>query len=760
MMVEKEYRYITQFVYDNLKSGKSVDNRSINTACASNGIDFEHNMQKVKESVEIAMFRCAKYIATDNAKTTRQKYDAIIDLYNRQPIVGAKKTLSQMVKQQYSTSLPVAFLMSEFVKGDGNRERKYFEPSAGNGFLTIALPQENTICNEIDDFRLQNLREEHYQKVINQDGRNKFDYEKSFDGVVMNPPFLKEINAMIFNALDTMKDDGRCAILRDDWNQFENYYGTMQRKKNNTFFDKLFAEYNVVKIINLDANKVYSKQGTNFYMQVILIDGRRPVVKDDSINRVFNPDVDKIDLAGFEELWEYFSPYFTDVIGVEETKEDEKRDESFNTDLKDANGETIYVYDIVSEVKNDKIKYQVQGYGVNTSSLYCRNLNNLKYIYLPSKSIVLKEKDTHKFKKGDLVRVEGRDGVFVINRYDGDFAYPPHYTIKKKGSDYVDPIWVYERDLILFGVRHELQEKEIKLLSNWNVLTPKDIQYLKDCGYEDNDMIQIDEIANIAEYNLAKIPETKCDIEKFEKLSKKVSFDNAIKHINRNTVIAGIARLAFHGWSGSVFRGNDTYTLELYVPKSYWFNGLSGIDDDVIKRIENIHKASDTIYKWLSNNKSGRFNIKLPRFVESKISRMIGRNVSIHTIDSNGIRHSIKNHGVKGRKLDENSMPIPNEYYMLIPYIMVCPDSIEKGSDDNNRQSIRFKKNISKGIIIVVEKESRINTDVFETINMWGTLSDVVNAKNPNIHVQNVLISTSDVAKIIKDAEIAIIKDK
>ena len=37
---------------------------------------------------------------------------------------------------------------------------------------------------------------------------------------------------------------------------------------------------------------------------------------------------------------------------------------------------------------------------------------------------------------------------------------------------------------------------------------------------------------------------------------------------------------------------------------------------------------------------------------------------------------------------------------------------------------------------------------------------DVVNAKSPNIHVRNVAISTSDVANIIKDAELAIIKDE
>ena len=124
---------------------------------------------------------------------------------------------------QYSTALPISFLMSQFVNR-GDRDALYFEPSAGNGFLTIALPQSQTVVNEIDQLRYDNLRLEHYRKVTRQDGRQPFyEYERRCDGVVTNPPFIKEIDTMIFNALDTMKDNGRAAILRDGNNMFENY---------------------------------------------------------------------------------------------------------------------------------------------------------------------------------------------------------------------------------------------------------------------------------------------------------------------------------------------------------------------------------------------------------------------------------------------------------------------------------------------------------------------------------------------------------
>ena len=306
---------ITAYIENTLKDGGTTDNRKIRSVCEQNGIDLDTNISKVKEAVEIGLMHLARSIAQSD-KTLRQKYDELIDLYNRQPYVGTKKTLKQMVLQQYSTPLPIAFLMSEFVKGQSNSSL-YFEPSAGNGFLTIALPQENTICNEIDRYRLENLKNEHYRKVSEQDARQPFEYNRIFDGVVTNPPFLKgqETNTMIFNALETMKDSGRCAILRDGNAQFTDYAGTKLRSSFTGFYDRLFQEYNVVKIININAKKIYAKQGTSFFMHIILINGRRAkkLSDNDSMHRVYNPDIDKIDLAGFEELWEYFSPYFTEI---------------------------------------------------------------------------------------------------------------------------------------------------------------------------------------------------------------------------------------------------------------------------------------------------------------------------------------------------------------------------------------------------------------------------------------------------------------
>lgn len=330
---------ITKYIENTLSNGGTTDNRKIRSVCEQNGIDLDTNITKVKEAVEIGLMHLARSIAQSD-KTLRQKYDELIDLYNRQPYVGTKKTLKQMVLQQYSTPLPIAFLMSEFVKGQSNSSL-YFEPSAGNGFLTIALPQENTICNEIDRYRLDNLKNEHYRKVSEQDARQPFEYNRIFDGVVTNPPFLKgqETNTMIFNALETMKDSGRCAILRDGNAQFTDYAGTKLRSSFTGFYDKLFQEYNVVKIININSKKIYAKQGTSFFMHIILINGRRAkkLSDNDSMHRVYNTEIDKIDLAGFEELWQYFLPYISenDTSSTEVFDERETMRMAFNHLIKE-----------------------------------------------------------------------------------------------------------------------------------------------------------------------------------------------------------------------------------------------------------------------------------------------------------------------------------------------------------------------------------------------------------------------------------------
>ena len=178
--------------------------------------------------------------------------------------------------------------------------------------------------------------------------------------------------------------------------------------------------------------------------------------------------------------------------------------------------------------------------------------------------------------------------------------------------------------------------------------------------------------------------------------------------------------------------------------------------------LSSLTKAAYAIRGWLATGKRGKsFTIELPETTRRMIRKVMGRDFDSHNITADGIRHGLKNHGAKGKKLTERSIPIRNEDAELIPYIMTAPDYVRKGSTSNGRESIRFYKTLENGYVVVVEKEFDNSDKDLETINIWGELSDVINAQRTlNRTSETPTISRSDAAKIRKDAEIAIAKDK
>ena len=180
--------------------------------------------------------------------------------------------------------------------------------------------------------------------------------------------------------------------------------------------------------------------------------------------------------------------------------------------------------------------------------------------------------------------------------------------------------------------------------------------------------------------------------------------------------------------------------------------------------LDGLMKAANTIRSWIKGNKRGRvFTIELPESTQRKIKEAMGRDFDSHNITANGIAHALKNHGVGGNKLNNNSIPLREEDAELIPYIMTAPDYVKKASTDvSGRESVRFYKELSNGYVVVVEKEYKNSPDDMETITMWAeTSSEATNARQeavPDTHVQNAILST-DAAKIRKDAETAIEND-
>ena len=200
------------------------------------------------------------------------------------------------------------------------------------------------------------------------------------------------------------------------------------------------------------------------------------------------------------------------------------------------------------------------------------------------------------------------------------------------------------------------------------------------------------------------------------------------------------------------------------------------------KRLSDLQKAENFIEESLKGKHRGqRMEIELPVVTQRKIRRTMGRDFDSHNIYANGIVHSKKNHGEEGEKLNEKSIPLRDEDFKLAPYIMVAPDRVRPGSvASDGRISIRFEKDLSNGVVLVVEKEQKNSPDDMDTITMWANLSslgaDARSGERPlhttsqptnvaqsaNAQATNVrtVIQSFDAAKIRKDAETAIKNDE
>ena len=248
----------------------------------------------LQELAETAIVKRARGISSTESTNNAEKFKRIKTLYENQPSLNQRDS-ERVMKQQYSTPAPYAFLADMYVKGNGKVIDSALEPSAGNGMLTIGLPMDKVHVNDIDAQRLANLRRQGFKNVTSQDGTQPF-ADKDVDVVVTNPPFgsatPKEYDGykisslegqMAINALESMKDDGRAAIIIGGKTEYAKN-GSL-KPKDKAFLGYLYSHYNVEDVINVDGS-LYAKQGTSYPTRMILINGRRlnenafPPVKD------------------------------------------------------------------------------------------------------------------------------------------------------------------------------------------------------------------------------------------------------------------------------------------------------------------------------------------------------------------------------------------------------------------------------------------------------------------------------------------------
>jgi hypothetical protein len=248
----------------------------------------------LQELAETAIVKRARGIASSESTNNAEKFKRIKTLYENQPSLNQRDS-ERVMKQQYSTPAPYAFLADMYVKGNGKVIESALEPSAGNGMLTIGLPMDKVHVNDIDAQRLANLRRQGFKNVTSQDGTQSFKV-KPVDIVITNPPFgsatprdydgykISSLEGqMAINALESMKGDGRAAIIIGGNTEYAKN-GSL-KPKDKAFLGYLYSHYNVEDVINVDGG-LYAKQGTSYPTRIILINGRRlnenafPPVKD------------------------------------------------------------------------------------------------------------------------------------------------------------------------------------------------------------------------------------------------------------------------------------------------------------------------------------------------------------------------------------------------------------------------------------------------------------------------------------------------
>lgn len=340
-MTTKQKAYV-QSVENDLRTHNRQTKRSLESRAAAMGIN---NQNEVKELTELAIVNTARGIALQKDVTTKEKFRQLVQLYKEQ-VSLSHRTSQSILLQQYSTPAPIGYLMGVFCAIDKLHENGgyAFEPSAGNGLLTVAAEPQRVYVNEVDALRRSNLNEQGFANVWNRDAGNPFfDVQQHFNAVLTNPPFGKLDKPVIVNgypiailehlmaiyALDTMAADGRAAIIIGGHTSWDSK-GRIQAGKNRIFFNYLYHHYQVADVIMIDGKQLYARQGTAFNTRLILIGGRKQ--EPAGAAPVYNPVIDKV-VHSFDELYERVDAAIQNVVPTVKTT-NTKSNQDMSTEAK------------------------------------------------------------------------------------------------------------------------------------------------------------------------------------------------------------------------------------------------------------------------------------------------------------------------------------------------------------------------------------------------------------------------------------------
>lgn len=188
--------------------------------------------------------------------------------------------------------------------------------------------------------------------------------------------------------------------------------------------------------------------------------------------------------------------------------------------------------------------------------------------------------------------------------------------------------------------------------------------------------------------------------------------------------------------------------------------------EEVNERMKNLETAEQFILQTLQGDapKKG-VRVTLPARINKEVEAVVGHRVASHTINANEVRHAAKKHGV-GNETSSNQVGLRKEDFALMPYVMASPTSVTLGSKSEvfgtTVNSVRYTKELDDRKVVVVERELGKNNTHMGNVTMWVQLTAdrvVVADKDHAITPETHPLSPSDIAKIRKDAEMAVVED-
>ena len=285
-LLHSDHNQLLDFIQKQLQLGNKITRITLEKLGREIGII---DKREVKELTELGVLKHARQII--KGKTSQEAYESLVKLYKIQPNSSYRSTDSIKL-QQYSTPLPISYLLGQFISSK-NPKGKFLEPSAGNGLLTIGLEPKQVHVNELDSLRYEVLKKQGYLNCTNYDATHPIKgVWNNYQGVISNPPFGRLKQGFVYNnvpirfldhlmiliSLEGMEDIGRSAFVMGGHLKFDRR-GRISVPNGRFFFNYLFANYHVVDTIQIDGNSLYARQGTGQDTTLLLIDGRKKVVK-------------------------------------------------------------------------------------------------------------------------------------------------------------------------------------------------------------------------------------------------------------------------------------------------------------------------------------------------------------------------------------------------------------------------------------------------------------------------------------------------